>query len=286
MCVPNTPVGDHISDWGLFVKHEEKCCPVGPHFSKTRGVFAHIQKRPESVIGVLDTAHSQGGWAVAQACKLLNKHCVLYYPVRRADKATGLDWDPTGRGTWGDALREPQLEAERLGASLVPLEAGRSAILYHRAKKDLANEVGPDSYFMPNALKLQETITETVAEFQRTDLPNVGTIVVSASSATIAAGVILGAHIEKWDGTVVVHMGYSRPARAVLAYIFGMIGLLPPFLRLKIVIVDEGYGYADEARSGLTPPFPCNKFYDLKALRWWMSVGRARYKKALLWNIG
>jgi hypothetical protein len=287
MCVLNTPVEDHIADMGLFVKREDLCCPPGPHFSKTRGVFAHISKRPESVIGVLDTGHSQGGWAVAQACKLLGKHCVLYYPVRKADVATGLDWDPTGRGSWGDALREPQLEAERVGASLIPLEAGRSAILYHRAKKDLRGETGQgESYMMPNALKLPEMVQETVAEFKRTALPNVRTILVSASSGTIAAGVILGAHVSGWDGTIIVHMGYARPERAVKVYMFGMIGLLPPFLIPKVEVIDEGYGYADEARAGSTPPFPCNRFYDLKALRWWLGEGRARYKKALLWNIG
>jgi hypothetical protein len=300
MCVLNTPVEDHVREFGLYVKREDLCCPPGPHFSKTRGVFAHIQKRPEGVIGVLDTSHSQGGWAVAQACRLLSKHCVLYYPVRKEDRVEiGFDWDPRGRGPWGDELREPQLEAEKLGAALIPLKAGRSAILYHQAKKDLAKETGYGSfeagYFMPNALKLSETVIETIAEFGRTKLPDVETIIVSASSATIAAGVYIGALQSGWKGRIIVHMGYSRPRQAVLKYISGYRDALNPgfmglntFNKSKVhmVIIDEEYGYADEAKPGPTPPFPCNKYYDLKAFRWHVHVGRKEYGKALLWNVG
>jgi hypothetical protein len=302
MCILNTPVEDYTREFGLYVKREDLCCPPGPHFSKTRGVFAHIQKRSERVIGVLDTSHSQGGWAVAQACALLGKHCVLYYPVRKADRETEMGWDPTGRGLWGDVLREPQLEAERLGAALIPLEAGRSAILYHRAKEDLSSETddGPyGGYMMPNALKLQETVTETMAEFGRTKLPDVRTIIVSASSATVAAGVYLGALKLDWRGRVVVHLGYSRPKLAVLKYIQyykemlepGRLALEPVWsshgrAKVHMVVVDEEYGYADEAKPGVVPPFQCNKFYDLKTFRWWLSVGQKEYGKALLWNIG
>lgn len=297
MCVLGTPVEDHVSEFGLFVKREDLCCPPGPHFSKCRGVFAHIKARSEEVIGVLDTSHSQGGWATAQACKILGKHCVVYYPVRKADRAVGLDWNPTGRGTWGDVLREPQIRAEALGASLIGLEAGRSAILYHQARKDLAANVGmaEEWYMMPNALKLPETVTETAAEFARTKLPDVPAIVISASSATIAAGVYVGAMKSGWSGWLIVHLGYSRPKLAVLKYIraYGeQMGAGPDLMgpcirsRVTMVLVDEGYGYADEASPGPSPPFPCNKYYDLKAFRWWNNVGRKAYGKALLWNVG
>src|SRR5262249_34387357 len=152
-----TPV-EHHPELGLWVKREDLCCPGGPNFSKTRGVYAHVAKRPEGVIGVLDTHHSQGGWAVARACAALNKHCVLFYPVRKADRNllyTGMKptQDPVW-GEWGDILRPQQVAAFNLGAGLVPLAAGRSAVLYHRAKSALSEERG--SYMMPNALKLPE----------------------------------------------------------------------------------------------------------------------------------
>jgi hypothetical protein len=285
MCVNNTPVTWH-PEYNLYVKHEEQCCPTGPHFSKTRGVYAHIAKRKENTIGCLDTSHSQGGWATAQACKMLGKHAVIYYPVRKADRETERDWDPTGRGQWGDVLKPQQAIVERLGGALIPLQAGRSAVLYHQAKKDLAEETGSyESYMMPNALKLPEMIEETAAEFFRTEIPKgVKAIVVSASSATIASGVYQAVIDSKWDGRVIVHMGYARPTDAVMKYMHKMSERY--VYTDQLVIIEEDCAYGDEARPGPTPSFPCNKYYDLKAFRWWIEAGRDLFGKALLWNIG
>ncbi len=283
MCVDGTPV-EHMPGLGLYMKREDLSCPGGPDFSKTRGVWTHIAARPEHTIGVLDTVHSQGGWAVAKACALLGKRCVEFYPVRKAT--------PGWRGVVQD-------QCELLGAQLTPLAAGRSAILYHQARKALA--ALPDSYMMPNALKLPEMITETAAEVMRTTLPPVNTVLVSASSGTIAAGVLLGLENRGWSGTVVVHQGYSRPEGAMRTYMAkaarpgaagvglgeggrsGGVGDKDTRVRL----VDEGYGYSDEARPcGVEPPCPMNKFYDRKLFSWWVRVGRGVYGEALMWNIG
>ena len=52
----NTPVDDYRDEYGLWVKREDlSCLPPGPAFSKTRGVYARVASRKESVIGVLDT---------------------------------------------------------------------------------------------------------------------------------------------------------------------------------------------------------------------------------------
>lgn len=264
MCVPNTPVTHH-PELGLYVKHEEECCPGGPNFSKTRGVFARVASRPEQIIGVLDTSHSQGGWAVAKACSLLGKQCVLFYPVRKHH-----EFDP---------LQPQQQAAQKLGAKLVELPAGRSAILYHRAKKLLSS----DGYLMPNALKLLESVDETAAEFKRTTIPKVKTIVVSASSGTIAAGVCRGAHLVDWRGRMIVHMGYSRPQAAVRRYI-EEVARVPSS---AVTFVDEGYSYADKARPGVDPPFPCNSYYDLKAYRWICANRTALGDDNIwFWNIG
>lgn len=299
MCVEGTPV-EHYPELGLWVKREDLCCPPGPNFSKTRGVYAHIKNRPEAVIGVLDTSHSQGGWAVARACQLLGKKCILYYPITKKMRA--------------EEARMPiqQQEASSLGAACRPLQAGRSAVLYHAAKKDLAvGDVmfGQNSYMMPNALKLPEMIDETVAEVLRTPLPPVDLVIISASSGTIAAGVISGLARLNYTGGIVVHQGYSRPAHTIRNYMGKMVsdyawrlqeaGKHPMMDDGKtqlwtenFKLVDEGYSYADAARPGPTPPFPCNSFYDLKAFRWWMGVrsGDMTYSggknRALLWNIG
>jgi hypothetical protein len=272
-----TPV-EWYPNLGLHVKREDLCCPGGPNFSKTRGVYAHIKNRPEQFIGVLDTRHSQGGWAVARACVEFNKQCVEFYPVLKNGSPSG-------------GIVQEQCRA--LGAQLLPLKAGRSAVLYHQAKSWLRGHSDqPPIYMMPNALKLPEMVSETAAEVGRTDLPDIKTVLISASSGTIAAGVIRGLQEKKWEGTIVVHLGYSRPEEAVRVYLEKMAiptpfwGYVKGYLGSKIQIVDEGYSYSDPAILGLDPPFPSNEFYDLKAFRWWMKTGRAKYGEALFWNIG
>jgi len=126
MIVNNTPLETHeLNGVPILVKREDLCCPFpGPSFSKIRGVVAHIKNRPESVIGVLDTYHSKAGWAVAYVCRELGKQCVDFWPRFKADNYTG-----------GPAPRFQQQQAAELGATLVDLQAGRSAILYHTARK-------------------------------------------------------------------------------------------------------------------------------------------------------
>src|SRR3990167_10393059 len=120
MCVSHTPV-EHYPDLGLWVKREDLACPSGPNFSKTRGVWARVKSRPDPIIGVLDASHSQGGWAVARACSLLGRQCWLFYPVRKAEVFS--------------ALKPQQQAARDLDARLVPLPAGRSAILYRSEER-------------------------------------------------------------------------------------------------------------------------------------------------------
>lgn len=276
----NTPVEDHLEQFGLLVKREDlSCTPPGPPFSKTRGVFAHIAARPEKVIGVLDTYHSQAGHAVAEACKLLGKVAVNFYPVRKAEV--------------GQPIKPQQQAAVDLGALTVPLQAGRSAILYHQAKKELealrVRGSGP-SYMMPNALKLPEMVTETAAEVQRTlaaiSLPPRMPVIIAASSGTIAAGVIKGFQDagQSAGRPFLIHQGYDRSSDAILSYMEKMAG--PNNVLAIRCLINEGFAYGDKAPAGPEPLWPCNVYYDLKAFRWWMREGRAQFGEALLWNIG
>lgn len=287
--VYDTRVEDHTEKHGLWVKREDLCCPPpGPPFSKMRGVIAHVGARPESVIGVLDTSHSQAGHAVAYACKVHGKKCVNFFPIRKADRDK--PWQPQ------------QIAARDLGAEMVVMKAGRSAILYHQARKQL-HSMYQDEYLMPNALKLPEMIEETAAEAERTfDQHLFETCLIACSSATIAAGVMLGAErsekkrLEATGGRPVqaaprfiLHMGYDRSEEAMTDYIHKMTENhpLPPF-----TLINEGYGYADKAKDGPDPDWPCNAYYDLKAYRWWMNQQpntaglKAEFGKTLMWNIG
>ncbi len=279
MLVNNTPLEDHRAEYGLWVKREDLCCPPpGPPFSKTRGVFAHIRNRPERVIGVLDTHHSQAGHAVAQACALLGKQCVNFYPVRKAEQGVG--------------LKPQQAAALELGADLCHLPAGRSAILYHQAKKRLAELYQNDgtTYMMPNALKLPEMVTETAAEVARTleahpDIPEDIPVLIAISSGTIAAGVIKGfTDAGRWGSPFILHMGYDRSEDAVGNYIQSTSGV--DLDEVDCTLVNEGYSYGDKALPGLLPPWSSNPYYDLKAFQWWLTDGRRTWGEALLWNIG
>jgi len=229
---------------------------------------------------VLDTYHSQAGHAVAEACALLGKQTVNFYPVRKAERH--------------DALKPQQLAAQANGmAVLHSLPAGRSAILYHQAKKALsAYDDGSGAYMMPNALKLPEMVTETAAEVRRTllstPLPPRMPVIIAASSGTIAAGVIAGFRQLGQNPLFIIHQGYDRSEGAIIKYMNRMMGaaVSPLGLPLNIQLVNEGYNYGEVAKAGPEPLWPCNVYYDLKAFRWWMREGRAHHGEALLWNIG
>lgn len=254
----------------VWVKREDLCSPPpGPPFAKMRGVFDHVQAQEARVIGVLDTAHSQGGWAVAYACSLLGKRCINFYPVRKAEQSL--------------PVRPYQINARRLGADLHPLPAGRSAILYHTAKA-CTREAG--GYMMPNALKLPETVQSVAAEVLRTNVAPFRAVVVSASSGTIAAGVYKGLAESRLKDfpTLYVHMGYSRSEDAVRTYIEQMSGYEASESHLKVI--DEGYAYADEVRTPSPCPFPSNPFYDAKAWSWLYRKRDELPGPVLFWNIG
>jgi hypothetical protein len=275
-----TPLEDYTDQYRLWVKREDKACPPpGPPFSKTRGVFKHVESRPEKVIGVLDTYHSQAGHAVARACDILGKRCINYYPEFKNEPG----------------CREPQKRAMALGATAYGLKAGRSAILFHQAKKLCLAEGG---YMMPNALKLEESVEETAKEVDRTRAairyglfgtagrfdpvrPTFDQILVPASSGTLAAGVMRGFGPGPH---YLIHMGYSRSKDELLQYVMEKSGLSSA----RVTLIDEGYAYKDKAKPGETPPWPCNEYYDLKAFRWWLSTfGSDRYRgSTLFWNIG
>lgn len=276
MLTMGTPIERH-EQYGLWVKREDLSCKApGPAFSKTRGVYQHIKDRPETVIGVLDTYHSQAGHAVARACQILGKECINYFPEYKREPN----------------LRAPQLASQALGARLVGLPAGRSCILYHQAKKLLVQEGDEkrDIYMMPNALKLRETVDETAKEVNLNWTGDVtfDRVIIPSSSATIAAGVISGfASRARGFPQFIVHLGYSRSADAVMDYLAEMTGLDGRTLATVVTIVDEGYSYKDRSRPGETPPWPCNAYYDLKAFRWWLRQDRAQYPgNTLLWNVG
>lgn len=266
----NTPVDDYREDWGLWVKREDKACPPpGPPFSKARGVYAWVAKQTTPIIGALDTYHSQAGHAVARACQVLGKKCLNFYPEFKGDPGP----------------RPPQLAARALGAQLVPLPAGRSAVLFWRARAEATRRGG---VMIPNALKLEESVEETAKEVPD-DCSRYDNVLVSISSGTIAAGVIRGfdrklnPFLRRRDAVrFLIHMGYTRSHEQVCRYLRETSGVPAATL----ILIDEEYQYRDESRPGPMPPWPCSPYYDLKTVRWWAEHRREYPGETLLWNIG
>jgi hypothetical protein len=273
-CVNGTPV-TRLEPW-LWVKHEELCCPGGPNFSKMRGVYAHMESRPEETIGVLDTFHSQGGWAVARAGLILRKRVINFFPSYRRSPGP----------------RAAQTSAKLCGAQLVALPAGMSAVLWHQSKAKMYEMTGTGAgatglktgaYMFPNGLQLRESVHETAVEVWNTALPVWPTVVVvSASSGTIASGVVSGflehgSALFEDTPTFMIHLGYSRSHAKLRARFPG----------IDVQLIDEGYNYKDTARPGADAPFPCNPYYDLKAWRW-MMARRPEFagERVLFWNVG
>ncbi len=274
--INNTPIQVYkIQDRDVWVKREDLCIE-NISFSKARGIYSHLQKRKESVIGVLDTFHSKAGWAVSTIGRELKKEVVVFFPSYKGETS----------------LRFYQKKCLEVGAELVPLKAGRSAILYHGAKKYLSEHY-EDSYMMPNALQIPESIEENCMEvynytpkkFIRDTI-----IIISISSGTIAAGVLRGFYLRNSNNIIYLHMGYSRSKESVHKKIYHHLTpsvFLPgQDLKMKIEIIDEGYEYKDFVKVDC--PFPCNPYYDLKAWKWLTEHIKdiSKDKKILFWNIG
>lgn len=261
----------------VHVKREDLSCPPpGPSFSKIRGVEWFLRKqKPGTPIGVLDTFHSKAGWGVAYICAAMGLPCYDYYPVYKREGNLS-----------NHELRHNQQKCKEFGAHLRPLQAGMSAILFHYARKQLAEETGGKGIMMPNGLKLDETVEATAWEVEEytPDELFAGTWLVSISSGTICAGVIRGLQCE--DVHIIAHMGYSRSESKARDYMLSKAGCEFDMLD----IVDEGFAYKDFV--GGQAPFPCNRYYDLKAWRW--LVGNAYMHGHLheleppvvFWNIG
>ncbi len=276
MLCDNTPIEAYtLAGRKVWVKREDLSCSApGPPFSKMRGVIEHIANRPEKVFGVLDTYHSKAGWAVAYACKILRRKCINFYPILKADMP----------GT----LRHAQVESKRLGATLVPLHAHKSAILWYRARKHL--EVHhPGAYLMPNALKLLESVTASAREVEASKVQlrrlKPAHVVISISSGTVSAGVLEGLARIGLNPQIWLHKGYYKGGKFLKQYLkecapsaWGLIDAAQ--------VIDEGYDYKDTAPTGTTAPFPCNPWYDLKAWHWLGQHLTEMPGTVLFWNIG
>ena len=268
----STPIEQHN---GIFVKREDLCVvpryrEMFPRFSKLRGVYEHlrmIQSRGYRNIGVLDTVHSQAGWGVAATCSMMGLNCINYHPMRKNE----------------DKIRPYQEKSLELGAELIAMEATKSAVLWHRAKKHLAENYDL-AYMMPNGLKLHEAYEVNALEAAST-IPEClckGTWIFSVSTGSIMAGVMKGLNriCDIRNIMFVAHMGYSRSEEGLRNYLVDSSGIF----NAGITIIDEGYQYADAV--AYPAPFPCNEYYDRKAWKWALENKEMLKTPIVFWNVG
>jgi len=278
--VSDTPWETYTAnDTRIHVKREDLCCPYpGPSFSKIRGLFAYINTKlnsslyPPDCIGVVDSIHSKAGWGTAYLCHDLNIPCMVFYPYT---KAQGID-----------KIGYFQFRCLDLGASIYPIPATKSAVLWYKARK-IFKDGHPTGLLLPNGLKLQETVNQTCEELVNDALavhlasnPE-SCWIISISSGTIAAGVIKGLAKLLYKGTIILHMGYSRSRDGLRHYLSKMDC---NYANVRIQIIDEGYGYSDLVQC--KSPFPCNPYYDLKAWKWLQEHIDILPKNIVFWNIG
>jgi hypothetical protein len=267
----HTPIEEYN---GIHVKREDLCVSpkyarMFPPFSKLRGVHEWITDRKNEgfkEIGVLDTVHSQAGWGVAAFCHLLDLTCVNYYPMCKGEVQ----------------MRPNQLRAQTLGALMVPMPATKSAVLWYKARKDLALHY-PQSAMIPNGLKLSDCVRGNADEVRTIPKELMkGTWVFSVSTGTIMAGVMRGiAEIaDPRDIQLIAHMGYSRSKEGLMNYLVGKSGVF----NARIEIIDEGYAYAD--RTDYPAPFYCDPFYDRKAWKWINEHKNELTEPIIMWNVG
>ena len=271
----NTPIEEHdCQDISVFVKREDMAVqPPAPPFSKVRGLYTHLvdlKKKGVEVIGYVETSISMAGWGVAWACEALGMKAVLYDPQYK--KTPGL-------------LLFHRRQWTKFSPVIVPVPAGRARVNYYRAAKHL-QKTYPGAVLLDLGLPLQETIEETSLEWRRTmeklKTPP-ATTVVNVGSGTICAGILRG--WKTGEGQIIGVLGRSSN-RAMKAHSISsrarrtIGGMLGAPLRLE----DPGWEYTEPSKHN--SPFPCHRYYDLKAWEWLEKNVESLPRPILFWNIG
>jgi len=253
----HTPVERHLcAGREVLVKRDDLyATPPAPPLAKLRGVRVHLAGG-SGMVGVYDTRVSKAGWGVAAVCAEMGRPVYAYYPRLIAE---------------GNTLRPAQANAARLGAVLMPLAAGRTAICYARARADCQRRGGT---MLPLGLVLAETVAAVAIEAARTfEEVDPGCIVVSVGTGMILAGLLAAAAGRPVFG-VSAGMDPTRVRRRIEATTGRPV---PP-----CAIEASGDYYTPATGSG---PFPMHPYYDLKAWRW-LEAQTALPSPILFWNIG
>lgn len=257
MKLPHTPVEIHE---GFAVKREDLCCPDIP-ISKMRGLYRHIEARPEPVIAVTDTFRSWNGLCAAIVCKHLGKHCLIFYPDYKRGKRAG------------KIPLIQQWARDRWDAELIPCPANRQAQMLYFTKTYLELLDDRNVFVLNTGFRFEETAEQVAHEFVYTFNnvdPRMIAVVVPTGTGTHLKGVVRGAKV--CGVHVIAVLGYSQNHARLRKYVGG-----------DFELIDESYEYQDKIELDL--PFDANPYYETKAWQW-MKQNLDPSPQTVLWNIG
>lgn len=240
---------------------------TAPRLAKLRGVFDYINKtytreRWPGGLAVFDSRISHAGWGVSIIAAQMGIPLTCYFPMLK------------------DAhnYEHQQHYARDWGARLCPMTAGRTGMVYARAKKDAEAK---ERLMLPFGLTVNETLNAHKAIVR--GLQDYGSIVLATGSGTITSGVLSG-----FNGPVIgISPGMSnekqrRKIRALLAE-----DDCPDIdARMKRLTLHKDPRDYYTPESGLLVPFPCSKWYDRKAWRWLGKHIWTLEDPVLFYNIG
>src|SRR3990167_8445128 len=165
----------------IFVKREDLFLasyqPLIPGLAKLRGarkLLTKLNGNDIKKIAVFDTRISKAGQGISFLCKELKLECAVGFPLLKEQEKLGI-------------LDERQKISQMLGAKLIPMKAGRTAVCYAQFK----NKMKEEGYaVLPLGLTCHETVEEVSVISSR--IKHVKTIVLSTGTGTIATGVSIG----------------------------------------------------------------------------------------------
>lgn len=288
MLVSQTPLKPYrLGKRRILVKREDLCTqPPAPPFSKMRGVVQHLIKlRDEGIliVGYAESAISMAGWGLAWACQMLGLHAVIFDP-RYSQRHDYLSVLEKHREKWHE-----------FGAEVVPVTAGRTAIIYYSGRKWLKERYPEYSTMLPVGMSFPETVEATKEQYFKTFANHddeVSAVVMCVGSGTIASGVV-SAMVERHPKAklygILTRTGSLPEKRKKMEKMAGFEftpgrGMLRG-AGARVELIDCAYGYTQ--KETMDVPFPCNPYYDAKAWAWLsQNVGNLPPGDIVFWNIG
>jgi 1-aminocyclopropane-1-carboxylate deaminase/D-cysteine desulfhydrase-like pyridoxal-dependent ACC family enzyme len=262
----NTPVEEYFLDRRkIFVKRDDLYGRApAPPLGKLRGLIRRLvdslTAKGTRVFGCWDTHFSELGLGVAALCATQpGLKAIVSYPVsKKRDVPVAI------------------VEAERLGAMLLPVPSNHVSICYAQARKRIEALGG---YMLPFGLECVESVDSIseVAGIVDDKFYANGTIVLSCGSGVTMAGLINGLRARPQK---LIGISSGRSLDAIFACLHRHCQQLPSCLDLRAAVVP----YAHELKYDC--PFPSHPNYDLKAWQFLETNLPDLPEPVLFWNIG